>query len=287
MDDGVVHTHIEGSRVSEPTAEQPEEPKRRDLTRAFSAVVRPPGEKKGLSSYVVTIGMTVVLAGVVALGVGAIVFRPHPKQKPVAAANKQQSKSSSPSASPRVVYQQPPPAGAAPPPAAAPPAAPAGKRTKGEKGGKTHGADATGGTPKASTETGAGQAKVMATTTTHYLLGNSSHRCIDVAGGRAVNNNYTQIYDCHTGAGQQWAFVNGTLRAMGMCMTATGSGGSALVIRSCDGGSAQLFRHTSANDIVHSGTNTCVDVKDNKTAAGSRLQLWKCNGQGNQKWHLS
>jgi hypothetical protein len=275
--------------VSEPTAEQPQEPKRRDLTRAFSAVVRPPGEKKSLSSYVVTIGMTVVLAGAVALGVGAIVFRPQAKEKPAAAADKQQANSSHPSASPRVPYQQPPPAGAAPPPAGAAPAAPFRKGISRAEGDKAHDTGTTGGTPASSGGTARSQAKVRATTTTHYLLGNSSHRCVDVAGGRAVNGNYTQIWDCRSGLNQQqWAFVNGTLRSMGMCMTATGSSaGAALVVQSCNGGSAQLFRLTSANDIVHSGTNKCVDVKDKKTAAGTRLQIWTCNGQANQKWHLS
>jgi hypothetical protein len=278
--------------VSEPTPEKPEEPKRRDLTRAFSAVVRPPGEKKSLSSYLVTIGMTVVLAGAVALGVGAIVFRPHAKDKPVAAAEKQRSKSSSSSASPRPGGQPPVRPGANAPyapyppyPAGAPPAGSPKERRKGTPGAKTDGGKRSTGTMSAASQ---GNAKVMATAATNYILGSASHRCIDVAGGRAVNGNYTQIYDCHSGPGQQWAFVNGTLRSMGMCMTTAGSSsGAALVIQSCNGGSAQLFRLTSAHDIVHSGTNTCVDVKGNKTAAGTRLQVWKCNGQTNQKWYLS
>ncbi|MDN3357298.1 RICIN domain-containing protein [Actinomadura sp. DC4] len=283
--------------MSEPTPEQPEEPKRRDLTRAFSAVVRPPGEKKSLSSYLVTIGMTVVLAGAVALGVGAIVFRPHAKDKPVAAADKQHSKTASPAASPRIVYRQPPGSGAIPPAAGVPPATPSGKHRKSAKGGSADGGSSTGGTGSGSSGSGAGsaggaaqsQAKVMAATSGNFLLGNASHRCIDIAGGRAVNNNYTQIWDCRSGLPQQkWTFVNGTMRSMGMCLTTTGSSaGSALVVQSCNGGSAQLFRHTSANDIVHSGTNKCVDARGDKTAAGTRLQIYTCNGYNNQKWHLA
>jgi hypothetical protein len=279
--------------MSEATPEPPEEPKRRDLTRAFSAVVRPPGEKKSLSSYLVTIGMTVVLAGAVALGVGAIVFRPHGKDRPVAAADKQRATTPRPSASPRMLYQQPPPpganppgAGVIPPGAAGRPKTPSGKRTKDTK---TQGGDATDGTSGSNGGPARSQAKIMSTATTYFIYGDASHRCIDVAGGRAVNGNYTQMWDCRSGLPQQqWSFVNGTLRSMGMCLTASGSSsGAALVIQSCNGGSAQLFRHTSANDIVHSGTSQCVDVKDQKTAAGTRLQLWKCNGQANQKWHLS
>ncbi|MFB9830701.1 ricin-type beta-trefoil lectin domain protein [Actinoallomurus acaciae] len=272
--------------MSEPTPEEPEEPKRRDLTRAFSAVVRPPGEKKSLSSYLVTIGMSVVLAGAVALAVGAVVFRPHAKDKPVAAADRQRSRSTDPSTTPRTVNQQPPVSDADPPSAGAPPAAPPGKRAKGAKGNKSD--SGTSGS-ESNDRSVHGQAKVMAAATTHFVVGDSSHRCIDVAGGRAVNGNYTQIWDCRSGAPQQqWSFVNGTLRSMGMCLTATGaSAGAALVIESCDGGSSQLFRLTSAYDIVHSGTNKCVDAKDNKTAAGTRLQIWTCNGQNNQKWRLS
>lgn len=283
--------------MSEPTPEKPEEPKRRDLTRAFNAIVRRPGEKKSVSGHIVTIGMAVVLAGAVAVGVGAIVFRPHAKPKPVAAADKRRSGSPSPSASPQAGGPQPPRTGpgvTGPDPVRQPPAGdpPGGHGKKKDTAGEADDPSGARVNSESSGTSSSGSArsnaKVAATVTTHYIVGNASHRCVDVAGGRAVNNNYTQIWDCRSGLNQQqWAFVSGTLRSMGMCLTATGSTGSALVVRACNGGSAQLFRHTSANDIVHSGTNTCVDVKDKKTAAGTRLQLWKCNGQANQKWRLS
>lgn len=287
--------HPKGTRMSEPTPEQPEEPKRRDLTRVFSAVVRRPGEKKTLSSYIVTIGMTVVLAGAVALGVGAIVFRPHGKDKTVAAAEKDKRRGGalSPSASPRdggVPPVRPGAPGA--PDAAIPPLDSTGKRPKGASGNSNGGDPADAGTGSGSSGTsgdGSMRSESKASATTRSIVGNASHRCIDVSGGRAADGAAVQIYNCNSSAAnQRWSFVNGTLRSMGMCMTAAGSSsGAALQIRSCNGGSAQLFRLTSAGDIVHSGTNTCVDVKDNKTAAGTRLQTWKCNGQANQKWRLS
>ncbi|GAA4620355.1 hypothetical protein GCM10023196_004010 [Actinoallomurus vinaceus] len=274
--------------MSEPTPEQPEEPKGRDLTRAFRAVVRPPGEKKSLSSYLVTIGMTVVLAGAVALGVGAIVFRPHAKAKPVAAADKQRSKSLRPSGSPRILYQRPPAApGANQPPAAAP----LGKNPNGAKGDRAHGGDPA--VANASPGSGGGpaqrQANVMATVATHSIVGYASHRCLDVSGGHTVNGTPVQIWNCRSDLRQQqWSFVNGTLRSMGMCMTAArSSAGTPLQVQSCNGSSAQLFRLTSANDIVHSGTNLCVDVKNKWTGAGAPLQIWTCNGHPNQKWRLA
>jgi hypothetical protein len=285
--------------MSEPTPEQPEEPKRRDLTRVFSAVVRRPGEKKTLSTYLVTTGLTVVLAGAVALGVGAIVFHPHDKAKPVAAADKKRTGSLSPSASPRAGGVPPvrPGAPAAPgaPGGAIPPRDSSGKHHKGATGdgsGAGGSADARTGSGSSGTSGGGSvhsEAKAASTVATNFIVGNASHRCIDISGGHAVNGTAVQIWDCRSGLPQQqWSFVNGTLRSMGMCLTATGSSaGAALQVRSCNGSALQLFRRTSANDIVHSGTNTCVDVKDKKTAAGTRLQLWKCNGQANQKWQLS
>ncbi|MET0495547.1 MAG: RICIN domain-containing protein, partial [Actinoplanes sp.] len=30
----------------------------------------------------------------------------------------------------------------------------------------------------------------------------------------------------------------------------------------------------------------CLDVKDNNTANGAKLQLWTCTGAANQKWNV-
>jgi len=41
---------------------------------------------------------------------------------------------------------------------------------------------------------------------------------------------------------------------------------------------------TGARDIVNIAANKCLDVTDNNSANGTRLQIWECGGGANQKW---
>ena len=52
----------------------------------------------------------------------------------------------------------------------------------------------------------------------------------------------------------------------------------------CSGYRAQLFHLSSAGDLVSALADKCVDVTDNATASGTKLQLWTCAGTANQKW---
>jgi hypothetical protein len=121
------------------------------------------------------------------------------------------------------------------------------------------------------------------------VISNASGRCIDIKGASSSppNGAALQIWDCSGAAWQKWSFTGGAIRSVGKCMTLNGSSsnGTAVVARSCNGGSSQAFRLTSAGDIVHSGTSECLDVKDQGTGNGTTLQVWKCSGTSNQKWH--
>lgn len=80
---------------------------------------------------------------------------------------------------------------------------------------------------------------------------------------------------------------DGTVRAFGLCMdVAWGStaDGAVIQLAKCSGNPAQQFILAAPNDLVNPQANKCVDVKDQKTGNGTRLQLWTCNGQDNQKW---
>ncbi|MFB9836239.1 ricin-type beta-trefoil lectin domain protein [Actinoallomurus acaciae] len=120
----------------------------------------------------------------------------------------------------------------------------------------------------------------------HSLVSYASGRCADISGGGRANAP-VQIWSCTGASWQKWMFASGTIRSGGLCMTATGSNGAAIVAAACNGGAAQRFVLKSSLDIVHSGTSECVDVKDNKTVNGTPLQLWKCSGTSNQKWHTA
>ena len=65
--------------------------------------------------------------------------------------------------------------------------------------------------------------------------------------------------------------------------TANGSG---IQLARCNGGWAQQFHLTGADDLLNPATGKCVDVTDAATGNGARLQLWDCAGTSNQKWRL-
>jgi len=40
----------------------------------------------------------------------------------------------------------------------------------------------------------------------------------------------------------------------------------------------------SGGALINSASGKCLDVKDNNTANGAKLQIWTCTGAANQKW---
>ena len=36
--------------------------------------------------------------------------------------------------------------------------------------------------------------------------------------------------------------------------------------------------------IINAASGKCLDVKDNNTADGAKLQIWACTGASNQRW---
>ncbi|MEW1872565.1 RICIN domain-containing protein [Streptomyces caelestis] len=114
-----------------------------------------------------------------------------------------------------------------------------------------------------------------------------SGQCIDVTDGGG-DGTPLQIWGCSGAAQQTWRFMgDGTVRSMGLCMdVAWGATGNGAVIQlaRCSGHPAQQFRLNSSHDLVNPQADKCVDVREQQVANGSRLQLWDCNGQDNQKW---
>jgi hypothetical protein len=122
------------------------------------------------------------------------------------------------------------------------------------------------------------------------VFSHDSQRCIDVAGGKAVQGAKLMIWDCTQSASQHWTFTGGTMRTLGMCVQLAGGStddGADLELGSCNGSSTQRFELNIRHDLVSSLANKCTDVRDMGTANGSRLQLWSCSGDDNQKWSQS
>ncbi|MGW3496375.1 ricin-type beta-trefoil lectin domain protein [Streptomyces sp. NPDC001020] len=131
-------------------------------------------------------------------------------------------------------------------------------------------------------------------TTTHSavapgvkVFSHASNRCIDIAGGKAVQGAKLMIWDCSDSASQRWTFTDGSMRALGMCVQlaeASTADGTDLELAHCNGAAAQRFELNWRHDLASSLANKCADVRDNGTANGTRLQLWSCAGSDNQKW---
>jgi endo-1,4-beta-xylanase len=65
--------------------------------------------------------------------------------------------------------------------------------------------------------------------------------------------------------------------------------GTQLDIWSCNGGSNQIWTHTSSNQLtVYSGSSQlCLDAFGNGTTAGTKVDAWTCNGGVNQQWNVN
>ena len=125
---------------------------------------------------------------------------------------------------------------------------------------------------------------------TSRLLGVGANRCVDVDGGATAPGTAVLLWDCHTGANQQWTTTaSSELRIFGdRCLDALDQGtanGTRVVIGSCGGQANQKWTLNADGSIrnVHSGL--CLDAEGAATANGTRLVLWTCNGQNNQKWN--
>ncbi|PRY59968.1 endo-1,4-beta-xylanase [Glycomyces artemisiae] len=125
------------------------------------------------------------------------------------------------------------------------------------------------------------------------VRGVGSGRCLDVPNQSTTNGTQLQIYDCWSGANQQWTFANGELSvytgASRKCLDASGSSsanGTAAVIWSCHGGANQKWVLNSNGTLRNTATGTCLDVSGAATANGSRVQLWACTNGTNQQWTI-
>jgi endo-1,4-beta-xylanase len=65
--------------------------------------------------------------------------------------------------------------------------------------------------------------------------------------------------------------------------------GTQLDIWTCNGGSNQLWTHTSSGQLtVYSGSSQmCLDAYGNQTTAGTKVEIWTCNGGANQQWNVN
>ena len=128
-----------------------------------------------------------------------------------------------------------------------------------------------------------------------HLTSTASSRCLDVPNQSTTNGAQVQIYDCWTGANQQWThtgagelsvYSGGTRK----CLDASGGGsanGTAAIIWSCHGGANQRWNLNSNGTITNAQSGLCLDIAGASTANGALVQLWTCHGGNNQRWNLT
>ena len=123
--------------------------------------------------------------------------------------------------------------------------------------------------------------------TTFRLRGEASGRCLDVNNSGTANGTQMLIWDCHTGANQQFTQSGQTLQVLGKCLDApsTAVAGTRVQIWDCNGGTNQQWTF-SGNGTIGSVRfpALCLDVNGAGTANGTAVILWTCHGGANQRW---
>ncbi|GAB4000611.1 hypothetical protein GCM10029992_33070 [Glycomyces albus] len=127
-----------------------------------------------------------------------------------------------------------------------------------------------------------------------HVTGVGSGRCLDVPNQSTENGTQVQIYDCWSGANQQWDYTDaGELSVYSggsrKCLDAEGAGtsnGTAAIIWDCHGGSNQQWNLNSDGSVTSAASGLCLDVSGASTANGALVQLWSCHGGSNQRWNL-
>ncbi|KOU11511.1 endo-1,4-beta-xylanase [Streptomyces ardesiacus] len=119
------------------------------------------------------------------------------------------------------------------------------------------------------------------------IKGVGSGRCLDVPDAGTADGTQLQLWDCHSGANQQWTYTDaGELRVYGnKCLDAAGTGNGAKVqIYGCWGGDNQKWRLNSDGSVVGVQSGLCLDAVGNGTANGTKIQLYSCSNGSNQRW---
>ncbi|MFG2087218.1 endo-1,4-beta-xylanase [Spirillospora sp. NPDC048824] len=117
------------------------------------------------------------------------------------------------------------------------------------------------------------------------IVGVGSGRCLDVPNASTTDGTQLQLWDCHTGANQQWSYTDaGELRVYGdKCLDAAGTGNGAKVqIYGCWGGDNQKWQLNSDGSIVGVQSGLCLDAAGSSN--GTPIQLYSCWNGSNQRW---
>jgi endo-1,4-beta-xylanase len=122
--------------------------------------------------------------------------------------------------------------------------------------------------------------------TGNRLRSEGSGRCLDVNGANATNGTQMIIWDCHSGANQQFTQNGRALQVLGKCLDAppNATAGTRVQLWDCSGGPNQQWIVNGNGTINNAQTGMCLDVNGGSTANGSAVIVWSCHGGANQRW---
>lgn len=148
------------------------------------------------------------------------------------------------------------------------------------------------------------------------LLGVQSNKCLDISKSSTANGTQLEIFQCNNGNNQVWAWNTGTLppttggsgatiktsgllqsgmTAAKLCLDSVGASAAnknvaqTFACNSAD--KAQKWAEYSDGTIRFMGASTtstaCLDVVGQGTKAGTKVDIYACNGGANQVWTMT
>jgi hypothetical protein len=124
------------------------------------------------------------------------------------------------------------------------------------------------------------------------LVGNQSHRCLDVPGISTADNTQLELYDCNGGTNQEFSLTtsgqitvySGTNQKCLDAYQQKTAPGTPVNIFTCNGGRNQQWTVHPDGAITNNQSGLCLDAYNQDTGNGTKVDLWSCNGGANQQW---
>ena len=117
--------------------------------------------------------------------------------------------------------------------------------------------------------------------------------CADDYGSGRTAGNRLDVWGCNSTPAQSWstpaAGATGEMHVMDGCATVNGStaNGTKVVWDTCTGSPQQQWTwRTSGSTLYNAWSGKCMDNTGNSTTNGNPIQIWACNNDSAQTWHL-
>ncbi|MEU1753035.1 ricin-type beta-trefoil lectin domain protein [Micromonospora matsumotoense] len=128
--------------------------------------------------------------------------------------------------------------------------------------------------------------------TSSALRNVNAGRCLDVPSQSQTNGTQVALWDCNSGANQQWTSTAGKqLQVYGTkCLDAERSGttsGTRVLIWDCNSGTNQQWNVNTDGTITGVQSGLCLSPTAGGTANGTLMVLSTCNNGNSQKWTRS